>query len=68
MSSQILCPLCRTNLVSEPRTTFADTSVTVPVCGDHGATVSVTIKKSAMADLYPVTYTVRHPEGLVSFR
>ena len=68
MSSQILCPLCRTNAVESPKWSFQSTSVEVPVCADHVGVVSVTMKVSGLIGLEIPTYSVRHSEGLVTFR
>ena len=65
--TQILCPLCRTNPVGAPSWSFADTSVEVPVCGDHGAAVSARVKVSAIADLYVPESAWQHTDGLVTF-
>lgn len=66
MASSILCPVCRTSLVSAPSWSFKDRTVTVPTCG-CSASVSVTLKVTGIADLDPGVTTYRHRDGLVVF-
>jgi hypothetical protein len=53
--------------VTAPSWSFSETSVTVPVCENHGAAVSVNLKVSALLDLEVPAESVRHSEGLVTF-
>lgn len=65
-----LCPLCRSAAVATPTWSFSDTSVQVETCADCRSTsgvVSVTMKVSALADLYVSEGALRHREGLVTF-
>ena len=65
----LYCPLCRRNTVEAPSFDFASTSVEVPVCTDcstRTGAVSATLRKSALLDLEPPTYVLRHSEGLVA--
>lgn len=69
MSSQILCPSCRSEAVAVPPFTFAETSVEVTVCGKCQETglVSVKVRKSGLLDLEVPTYGLRHRDGLAVF-
>ena len=47
----VLCPLCKTNTVELPAWEFSQVEVEVPVCNNHGAAVSVSLRTSALAGL-----------------
>lgn len=66
----MLCPLCRSAAVAAPTWSFSDTSVQVETCADcrtASGVVTVTIKVSAIANLYVSEGALRHREGLVTF-
>lgn len=69
MSSQILCPTCRSEAVAVPSFTFDQTRVEVRVCSDCQlkGLVSVEIRKSFLIDLAIPETVLRHTSGLVAF-